>query len=81
MRATDDGSADIAYPSAIAFVLVHLACIGVFWTGVSQGTLLLAAGLYAMRMFAITAGYHRYFAHRAFRTSRAASMACAPLSV
>ncbi len=31
----------------------------------------LAAALYALRMFAITAGYHRYFSHRAYRTSRA----------
>ncbi len=30
----------------------------------------LAAATYAVRMFAITAGYHRYFSHRAFRTSR-----------
>jgi stearoyl-CoA desaturase (delta-9 desaturase) len=27
--------------------------------------------LYALRMFAVTAFYHRYFAHRAFKTSRA----------
>ena len=27
--------------------------------------------LYFVRMFAITAFYHRYFSHRAFRTSRA----------
>ena len=31
----------------------------------------LAAALYAIRMFAITAGYHRYFSHRTYRTSRA----------
>jgi stearoyl-CoA desaturase (delta-9 desaturase) len=30
-----------------------------------------AAGLYAVRMFALTGFYHRYFSHRAFRTSRA----------
>src|SRR6185437_9411120 len=30
----------------------------------------LAVVLYLVRMFAIGAGYHRYFAHRAFRTSR-----------
>jgi stearoyl-CoA desaturase (delta-9 desaturase) len=30
-----------------------------------------ALALYALRMFAITAFYHRYFAHRTFRTSRA----------
>ncbi len=39
----------------------------------------LAAGLYAVRMFAITAGYHRYFSHRAYRTSRAFQLALAVL--
>ncbi|MBL8920581.1 MAG: acyl-CoA desaturase [Myxococcaceae bacterium] len=29
-----------------------------------------AVGAYFVRMFAITAGYHRYFAHRAFKTNR-----------
>ncbi len=33
--------------------------------------LALALSVYAARMFAITAGYHRYFSHRAYRTSRA----------
>ncbi|MCZ6875650.1 MAG: acyl-CoA desaturase [bacterium] len=28
--------------------------------------------LYVVRMFAVTAGYHRYFSHRAFKTSRLA---------
>ena len=32
---------------------------------------LFAAGTYAAGMFFVTAGYHRYFSHRAFRTSRA----------
>jgi stearoyl-CoA desaturase (delta-9 desaturase) len=31
---------------------------------------MLALALYAVRMFGLTAGYHRYFAHRSFRTSR-----------
>jgi len=30
----------------------------------------MAALSYAIRMFAITGGYHRYFAHRSFKTSR-----------
>ncbi|MBI2384336.1 MAG: fatty acid desaturase [Gammaproteobacteria bacterium] len=55
----------------IAFVLVHVACVGVFFTGVSWSDVALAVGLYALRMFGITAGYHRYFAHRAFQTGRA----------
>src|SRR3954469_1858778 len=30
----------------------------------------LALGLYAIRMFGLTAGFHRYFSHRSFKTSR-----------
>ena len=62
---------DIAYPGSIGFVLVHLACFAVFWTGVTMPAVVLGVALYLVRMFAIGAGYHRYFAHRAFRTSRA----------
>jgi len=61
---------DIMYPSAIPFVLVHLACIGVFWTGVTSRALAVCLVLYWLRIFAIGAGYHRYFSHRAYRTSR-----------
>jgi Fatty acid desaturase len=39
--------------------------------GISRSGLMLAAAMYAVRMFAQTAGVHRYFAHRAFKTSRA----------
>ncbi|WP_256988534.1 acyl-CoA desaturase [Bordetella genomosp. 9] len=56
---------------ALPFLLLHLACLGVFWTGVSPTALAVAAALYAVRMFALTAFYHRYFSHRTFRTSRA----------
>ena len=31
---------------------------------------LLCIGLYFFRMFFITAGYHRYFSHRTFKTTR-----------
>ena len=61
------------------FVALHLACISVFWVGVSAPALGVAAALFALRMFAITGFYHRYFAHRAFRTSRAAQFAFALL--
>ena len=61
---------DILYPSAVPFVLVHLACFAAIWTGVSAFDLWLCLGLYALRMFAIGAGYHRYFSHRAFATGR-----------
>ncbi len=75
-----DGYDDIIYPSAIPFVLVHLACIGVVWTGVTWQALAMCAILYWLRIFAIGAGYHRYFAHRAYATSRALQFVLAVLS-
>jgi stearoyl-CoA desaturase (delta-9 desaturase) len=56
---------------ATPFVLVHFACLTAFWTGVTWQALALCVGLYWVRIFAIGAGYHRYFSHRAFSTSRA----------
>ena len=64
------GAEDIAYPSAIPFVLVHLGCLAAIWTGVTWQAIALCAGLYWLRMFAVTAGYHRYFSHRSFATGR-----------
>ena len=66
----DDPHDDVVHPSAILFVAVHLACLGAFWAGVTLEALTLGAALYLLRMFGITAGYHRYFAHRAYKTSR-----------
>src|SRR5580692_749873 len=61
---------DIIYPSAIPFVLVHLACIAAIWTGITWQSVALCAALYWLRIFFIGAGYHRYFSHRAYSTSR-----------
>jgi stearoyl-CoA desaturase (Delta-9 desaturase) len=54
----------------IPFIAVHLGCLGVFWVGASPAAVGIAVALFTLRMFAITAFYHRYFSHRAFRTSR-----------
>jgi stearoyl-CoA desaturase (delta-9 desaturase) len=57
---------------AARFFGVHVAAVaGVVWLGWSWTGLLLALGLYVVRMFFLTAGFHRYFSHRAFKTSRA----------
>lgn len=56
---------------ALPFIALHLACVAVFWVGVSPVAIAVAVALYAVRMFALTGFYHRYFSHRAFRTSRA----------
>jgi len=54
----------------LPFVLLHLACFSVIWVGASWFAVLFAIALYGLRMFAITGFYHRYFSHKAFRTSR-----------
>lgn len=45
--------------------IVGVAILGWSWTGFA-----LAIGLYYLRMFGVTGGYHRYFSHRTYRTSR-----------
>src|SRR5215471_17440889 len=52
------------------FIVLHLALLTVFLVPVSAGALALCAATYLLRMFGITGGYHRYFAHRAYKTSR-----------
>jgi stearoyl-CoA desaturase (delta-9 desaturase) len=61
---------DIVYPAAIPFLLVHLVTLGAIWTGVPAKAVGVAVALYIIRMWAITAGYHRYFSHRSYKTSR-----------
>jgi stearoyl-CoA desaturase (delta-9 desaturase) len=61
----------------LAFALLHLACLAVWFTGADPVALALCAGCYLLHMFGITAGYHRYFAHRAYKTSRAAQFVLA----
>ncbi|HEX8904667.1 MAG TPA: acyl-CoA desaturase [Longimicrobiaceae bacterium] len=76
----DEFHDDIIYPATIPFILVHLACLGAIWTGVSVRALVVCAVLYVVRMFGVTAGYHRYFSHRSFRTSRAGQLVLAWLA-
>jgi stearoyl-CoA desaturase (Delta-9 desaturase) len=77
---TDGGHDDIIYPSAIPFVLVHLTCIGAVWTGITWQAVAIGIALYWLRIFAIGAGYHRYFSHRAYATSRFAQFLLATLA-
>jgi len=53
-----------------AFWGVHAACLLAFYTGVTWSAFLVCVTLYWLCMFGITAGYHRYFAHRSFKTGR-----------
>jgi stearoyl-CoA desaturase (Delta-9 desaturase) len=55
---------------AVPFIGMHLACLFVFTVGVSWIAIAVAVALYAVRMFALTGFYHRYFSHKTFRASR-----------
>ncbi len=57
--------------AAFGFAFVHVAAIaGVALVGLSWKGVLLCLASYYLRMFAITAGFHRYFSHKAYRLSR-----------
>jgi len=56
--------------TSIPFVLLHLLPLLAIFTGVSVRAVVLCVVLYYGRMFFITAGYHRYFAHRSYRLNR-----------
>jgi len=54
----------------IPFILIHVGCLLIFWAGFSWTALITCFILWFVRMFGITAGYHRYFSHRTYKTSR-----------
>jgi stearoyl-CoA desaturase (delta-9 desaturase) len=69
----------IDWMRVIPFLGIHVGCLAVLWVGTSAVAVFVMALLFAIRMFAITAFYHRYFSHRAFRTSRVAQFVFAML--
>jgi stearoyl-CoA desaturase (Delta-9 desaturase) len=54
----------------IPFIILHLGCLGVIWTGASSFAVWTAVFLYFVRMAAVTGVYHRYFSHKTYSTSR-----------
>ena len=58
------------YLDYIGYAAFHLACFGVIWTGTSWTDIWLCVILYVVRMFGLTAGYHRYFSHKSYKMGR-----------
>jgi stearoyl-CoA desaturase (delta-9 desaturase) len=68
------------WPKSIPFLAVHAVALAApFLAPPTLRLVGLALALYAARMFAVTAGYHRYFSHRSYRTSRAFQLVLAVL--
>lgn len=52
------------------FAALHGASLGLFFTPYRWWLPLALLGSYGLRMFGVTAGYHRYFSHRTYRLGR-----------
>ena len=70
------------YPTvvSVSFLLLHVAALGIFFVPFRWSLVALLVATYLIRMFAITAGYHRYFSHRAFCMGRVAQFLLAFLA-
>jgi len=61
----------IHFFQSLPFFLFHgVGLVGAFFVSFKWSFLALCLGSYYLRMFAITAGYHRYFSHRSYRLNR-----------
>lgn len=67
---TQTKTSAVAIVNNTLFVALHLLPLLAFFTHVTAFDWVVALVLYAVRMFFVTAAYHRYFSHRTFRTSR-----------
>lgn len=56
----------VSYP----LILMHLGCLGVFFVPFNTASWVLFLTIYALHVFTLTAGFHRYFSHKSFKTSR-----------
>jgi stearoyl-CoA desaturase (delta-9 desaturase) len=77
-RAQSDGAPRLAgrltwaAPGLWAMLTIHAGALLAFLPAArpTRGILLAMLGTFAVRNFCVSAGFHRYFSHRAFRTSR-----------
>ena len=54
----------------LPYIIIHLLALVAFFYPVTLWCPVIALVSYSVRMFSITAFYHRYFSHRSFKTSR-----------
>lgn len=55
---------------SIPLLFMHVACAGVFFVKGGWPAFIIFALMYVLHVFALTAGYHRYFSHKSYKTSR-----------
>ena len=70
MRRMISDTENINLVDSSPLLFVHLMALSVFFVGFSWAALGACLLTYFVRVFALTGGYHRYFSHRSYRTSR-----------
>ncbi|MDE3157059.1 MAG: fatty acid desaturase [Acidobacteriota bacterium] len=66
------------FGAAIPFVLIHAGALAVLLVPFRWSLVAWFAASYALRVFGVTAGHHRYFSHRSYKLGRVSQflMAC-----
>ena len=54
----------------LRLLVLHSLVVPALLTGISTAAVVAFAVTYVVRLFGVTAGYHRLFSHHAFQTSR-----------
>lgn len=67
----------VEWVRSIPYISMHLALVSVFFVPFSWGLVALCMAMYVLRMFGITASYHRYFSHRTYKMGRVAQFCMA----
>lgn len=60
----------ISPTGALPFILMHVMALAAFFFEFNMTMFCLCLFSYYVRMVGVTAGYHRYFSHRSYKTSR-----------
>jgi len=63
--------ARISLVMSMPFFVIHALAVSAFFVPIHWSYLITCAAVFAVRMFFVSAGYHRYFSHRSYKTSRA----------
>jgi stearoyl-CoA desaturase (Delta-9 desaturase) len=65
---------------AMCFALLHVAALAIFVVPFDRTLLSWLLLSYTLRMFGVTAGYHRYFSHRSYKLGRGPQLVIAVLA-
>lgn len=70
MTAASAQSRRLAWAVTSIMTAVHVACLGLIYTGISKVGAVVGLVMYCIRGLGVTAGYHRLLAHRSFKAGR-----------